>query len=414
MSDVLGRRLSRRPAMLLAAAVAGLAFVAGPVAAQDSKWFPTWTASPGYGQAEADTPTGGLENDTVRIILQSSVGGDRAQLRISNLYGDRPLLIGRATIALAGQNGAISGAAVEASFNGDRTTLIQPGGSAISDPVAFDVPARADLAVSLYTPRAKGPATAHDLGVQTSYVAAGDQTRATRLTSPTTTTARYFLTGVDVRSRAARGTIVTFGDSITDGFMITTDSDRRWPDLLAKRLARAGMPFAVANAGISGNGHIVESQPQFGDNASERFDRDVLSLPNVTHMIILLGINDIGQPGGEGKPPTPAARIIDSLAQLTARAKSHGIKVYGATLTPFVDTIFPGYYTPEGEVERLKVNAWIRSTKVFDGVIDFETALADPKDPTRIRPAYDFGDHLHPNDRGFAAMAEAIDLGLFR
>ncbi|MFC3694565.1 SGNH/GDSL hydrolase family protein [Chenggangzhangella methanolivorans] len=399
---------------LLCAAALGATLGAAPVEAQEARWFATWSASPGWGQPEADTPTGGLDGDTVRTVLQTSLAGDAAQLRISNLYGDRPLKIGRATIGRAGSGGSVEGGVVEARFNGGKGILIQPGGSAISDPVAFDVPARQDLAVSLFLEDAEGPATAHDLGVQTSYVAAGDQTGASALNGAATTASRYFLTGVDVLSRKGRGTIVAFGDSITDGYMITLDSDKRWPDLLAKRLARAGMPFAVANAGISGNGHVVESLPQFGDNAQERFDRDVLSLPNVTHMIVLLGINDIGQPGGEGEPPTKAKLIIDSLAQLAARARSHGIKVFGATLTPFEGTVFPGYYTEEGEVVRQKVNAWIRSTDAFDGVVDFETALADPKNPTRIRPAYDYGDRLHPNDKGFAAMAEAIDLGLFR
>lgn len=397
----------------------GAAFVlslatAAPLSADEPRWFATWSASPGWGQPQEQTPTGGLEGDTVRTVLQSSLGGDAAQIRVSNLYGDRELTIGRATIGRAGVKGAVQGSVVEATFNGRRSIVIQPGGSAISDPIDFDAPSRSDLAVSLFVSKTAGPATAHDLGVQTSYVAAGDQAGSASLSGAVETTSRYFLTGVDVRSRRARGTIVAFGDSITDGYMITRDSDRRWPDLLARRLARAGLSFSVANAGISGNGHVVESEPQFGDNASERFDRDVLSLPNVTHMIALLGINDIGQPGGTGKPPTKAAVIIQSLAQLAARARSHGIKVFGATLTPFEGTVFPGYYSPEGEAERRKVNAWIRSTDAFDGVVDFETALADPNNPTRIRPAYDFGDRLHPNDKGFAAMAEAIDLGLFR
>lgn len=408
-------RDKRRHSASFCGALAVAALLAAPASAQDSKWFASWAASPGFGQPVAEQPGGGLTNDTVRIVVQSTLAGDQTQLRLSNLYGDRPLAIGRASVALAASGGAVKpGSAVEARFNGGRSIVIQPGGSAISDPIDFSVPARTDLAVSLFLPRADGPATAHALGVQTSYVAAGDQTGATSLSGAIETTSRYFLTGVDVRSRNARGTIVAFGDSITDGFMITLDSDKRWPDLLSRRLARAGLAFGVANAGISGNGHVVETQAQFGDNASERFDRDVLSLPNVTHMIVLLGINDIGQPGGAGKPPTPAERIIDSLAQLAARAKSHGVKVFGATLTPFEGTIFPGYYTPEGEVERQKVNAWIRSTTAFDGVVDFDVALADPNNPTRIRPAYNFGDNLHPNDRGFAAMAEAVDLGLFR
>lgn len=395
--------------------LAALAITVAPLSAQESNWFTSWAASPGYGQAEAEQPTGGFRNDTIRMIVQTSLGGDRAQIRLSNLYGDQPLLVGRATLGLAGPGGAlVGGRSVEARFNGEASILIQPGGSAISDPIDFDVPARRDLAVSLHLPRASGPATSHQLGVQTSYVASGDQASATKLRNATETTARYFLTGVDVRSRVGRGTVVAFGDSITDGFMITLDSDKRWPDQLARRLARAGLPYAVANGGISGNGHVVESQPAFGDNASERFDRDVLSLPNVTHLIILLGINDIGQPGGSGLPPVSAETIIDGLAQLAARAKSHGIKVFGATLTPFEDTIFPGYYTPEGETKRQAVNAWIKSTKAFDGVIDFDAALADPNNPTKIRPAYNFGDNLHPNDRGFTAMAEAIDLSIFR
>lgn len=399
----------------LCGALAMAAATATPLAAQESRWFTTWAASPGWGQPEAQLPTGDFRDDTVRTIVQSSLGGERAQLRLSNLYGDKPLLIKRATIARSTSGSAIdAGSAVEARFNGAPSITIQPGGSALSDPIDFAVPARADLAVSLYLPRASGPATSHQLGVQTSYVAAGDQTAAASLSDAAETTSRYFLTGIDVRSGKGRGTIVTFGDSITDGYMITLDSDRRWPDQLARRLARAGLRYGIANAGISGNGHVVETQPQFGDNGSERFDRDVLSLPNVSHLIVMLGINDIGQPGTAGLPPVQADRIIDGLAQLAARARSHGVKVYGATLTPFEGTTFPGYYTPEGEVKRQKVNQWIRTSDAFDGVIDFDAALADPNRPTRIRPAFDYGDHLHPNDRGFAAMAEAIDLNIFR
>lgn len=395
-------------------ALAALALAATPLAAEGPRWFTTWAASPAWGQPQDQQPTGGFTGDTIRTVVQSSLAGDEVQLRFSNLFGDKALRIGRATVALAGQGGAISGPAVEAKFNGGAGIVVPAGGTVLSDPVAFDVPGRTDLAVSLFLTAADGPATSHPAAFQTAYVAAGDQTAAASLTGATETDARYFLTSVDVRSRRGLGTIVALGDSITDGVFITVDSDRRWPDHLARRLARAGLPFAVANAGISGDGHVVEGSPDSGDNASERFDRDVLSLPNVTHLVVMLGINDIGQPGLLGLPPVAAERIIDGLAQIAARARSHGIRVYGATLTPFEGTTYPGYYSPEGEQKRQRVNRWIRSAGAFDGVIDFDVALADPNRPTRLRPAYDFGDHLHPNDRGFAAMAEAIDLSLFR
>ena len=373
---------------------------------REARWFESWEASPAWGMPEEQVPTGSLEGDTLRLIVQSTLAGDRARLRLSNLYGDKPLLIERATIARSASDtdAAISGRAVPARFNGKRSITIQPGGMALSDPINFTVPARSNLAVSLYLPTADGPATAHEWAWQNSYVASGDQTTARNLPGAAVTTTRYFLTGVDVESRKGRGTIVALGDSITNGYL-------QWPDQLAGRLGRNHLHYAVANAGISGNGHVVESRPAFGEHASARFDRDVLSLPNVTHLIVSLGINDIGQPGVYGGTTVSAQQIIASMAQLAARAQEHGIKAYAGTLTPFEGSIF---YTPQGEVTRQKVNRWIRTTDALDGFIDFDAAIADPNHPPRLRPTYDFGDHLHLSRAGHIAMAEAIDLSMFR
>jgi lysophospholipase L1-like esterase len=301
----------------------------------------------------------------------------------------------------------------------------------LSDPVDLDVPALSDLAVSLYLPGTVQATTIHGSAFQTNYVSlAGDFTGAATLPTQRTITSWPFLTEVDVSAPGA-GAIVALGDSITDGAVTTVDANRRWPDLLSLRLQttrdQATSPalralnsrLGVVNRGIGGNRLLRDpgEQPLFGRAALARFDRDVLATAGVRHLIVLIGINDIGHPGTGTIPVSEAVTAQDLIAgyrQLIARAHTKGIPVYGATLTPFEGTIFPNYYSPEKEAVRQAVNNWIRSSDEFDGVIDFDRAVRDPAHPTRMLPAYDSGDHLHPNDLGMQAMANAIPLDLFR
>jgi lysophospholipase L1-like esterase len=226
--------------------------------------------------------------------------------------------------------------------------------------------------------------------------------------------ARFFLSGVEVDAPDA-GTIVTLGDSITDGYGSTPDANRRWPDVLAERLVEAHVPLGVVDAGISGN-RVLHDLPeaQFGPSALARFDRDVLSVPGVRSVILMESINDIGHPGSAGlsEQAVSADDITAGMRQIADRAHAHGIRILGATLTPYADTVFPGYYTPNGETKRQAVNRWIRESGAFDGVIDFDAVVRDPDHPDHIAAQYDFGDHLHPNDAGYRKMGESIDLSL--
>jgi lysophospholipase L1-like esterase len=271
------------------------------------------------------------------------------------------------------------------------------------------VPDRGDLAVSIYIPGKVLAVTEHSLGLQTTYIsAAGDFTGADSLPTATTTESFYFLTGVEVDAARTSGAIITLGDSITDGVHSTADANKRWPNRLAERLQaqRGGRKLAVLNAGISGNRILHDTK---GTNTLARLDRDVLVQSGARYLIVLEGINDIGYPGY-----TTADEIIDGHRQIVERAHAMGLKVYGATLTPF-KAYLPGvYYSPGGETMRQAVNQWIRTSKVYDAVIDFDKAIRDPSDPTKIRATYDSGDNLHPNDAGYQAMADAIDLSLFK
>jgi lysophospholipase L1-like esterase len=270
--------------------------------------------------------------------------------------------------------------------------------------------------VSLYLPDTTGPATWHEIGNQTAYVSqAGDFTGATAFPTQATTEARYWLSGVDVMAPRRAFSVVAFGDSITDGWGSTLDANHRWPDYFSERLNGGPGPFfgrvGVLNQGISGNRLLNDFM---GPSALTRFDRDVLAQPGAEHVIIMVGINDIGFPGAFGLPESVTAdEIIDGLSQLISRARAHGLRVYGGTLTPFEGTTFPGYYTPEGEAKRQAVNHWIRTGAPFDAVFDFDAVLRDPDQPTQLLPAFDSGDHLHPSDAGYEAMADAIDLDLF-
>jgi len=383
-------------------AVATATVAKGPDVA--GHWSGTWAASPQAASVPLE-----FRGQTIRQIVRASIGGTQVRVRVSNAYGANPLRIGAARVGLRTTGASIAaGSDRILTFNGSTSTTIPVGALAVSDPVDLRVPDRVDLAISLWIPGNQSAATEHKLGLQTTYVSPeGDFTGADALPTATTTASYYYLAGVDVGSRVPSRAIVVLGDSITDGLHSTPDANRRWPDRLAERLHAhsSGSRIAVLNAGISGN-RILHDMA--GTNASARLDRDVLVQSGARYVIVLEGINDIGIPVGAA-----AADIIAGHRQIIERAHAMGLKVYGGTLTPF-QAFLPGvYYSADGEAKRQAVNHWIRTSRAYDAVIDFDRALRDPANPAAMRPAYDSGDNLHPNDAGYQAMADAVDLSLF-
>jgi len=401
-------------ALFVAAAAAGIC-IASPAARADG-WIGSWGASDVF-------PVGSDVNyQTLRQFVRLSAGGKRVRVRFSNATGQYQLVIGAAHLAkpaTGGAPGAIDPATDHAlTFGGAGAVTVAPGAEVVSDPVDIDLPPLSTLAISMFVPRWTGPAVIHLDGVATTYISDdADSTAAAALPSPHTSTSRFFIDEVDVEAAAQPGAVVTLGDSITDGYRSQVDANHRWPDRLAERLAaRSGAaPVGVVNAGVSGN-RILHDRPEdlFGPSALARLDRDVLSTPGLRWVVLMEGINDIGHSTSAGLPEqdVTAEQIIAGMKQIVARVHAHGAKIYGATLTPYEGTVFHGYYQPEGEAKREAVNAWIRHGD-FDAVIDFDAAVRDPDHPTRIRADYDVGDHLHPNDAGYRAMGDAVDLKLF-
>lgn len=372
-------------------------------------WIASWTASPQG--VWLNTPPATLAGQTLRQVARVSLGGQRARVLLSNAYGQAPLHIGAAHVALSTAGAGIQpGSGQHLTFNGAREASIAPGALLLSDPVDLPLAPLARVAISLYFPTPTPIQTLHVDGHQTAWLTAGNQVDALRIDG-TTITQRPLLAAIWVEAPAGARAIVALGDSITDGDGSTLDGNDRWPDLLAERLHAAGMPLAVLNQGISG-ARLLSSL--MGENALARFDRDVLAQPGVDTLILLLGINDLGLPGtalGRHDPVPDADALIAGYRQLLARAHAHGIRVLGATLLPFAST-GDGYYSPAKEQIRQQVNAFIRDSGEFDGVIDFDRALADPQQPDRLHADYHKGDHLHPSPAGYRRMADSIDLQL--
>ena len=393
------------------------------IAAGAEAWITTWAASPqGRWNDELPAPFGiaeALENQTVRQVARVSVGGQRVRIVLSNEFGSKPLVIGAASIGLASKDGAVEGAVKPLTWSGQGAVTIPPGAPMISDPVDLPVEALGSLSVSIFLPRKTALSTVHWDGVQTAYISEpGDFTQAESFKAAGTTKARLFLSAIAVDAKPDSQAIVFFGDSITDGNCSTPDANRRWPDFIAERLQKGGdKDVAVVNEAISGNRVLSDGM---GINALARFDDDVLDHPRVKTVVVMEGINDIGWPGEGAITPEDEMRtkeeIVAGYQQLIDRAKAHDIRIIGATLTPFTDTFkglpTEGYYTPEKEKIRQAVNEWIRTSNAFDGVIDFDKTVEDPSRPGYINPAYDCGDHLHPNDAGYKAMADSVDLNL--
>jgi lysophospholipase L1-like esterase len=408
------RRLLLRRSLLSLAALAAVALLPSPCGAEDGAgaWVATWGASPQIPNAPL-----AIHGQTLRQVAHVSLGGSTVRVRLSNAFGTADLPVAEAHVALSsGGSSTIAGTDRQLTFGGTPSTTIPPGALAVSDPVRLDVPALGNVTVSLWFPGTVSATTEHSLGVQTTWLSpAGNfAADATFPAASTTTTSWYFLNGIEVLTRAPKAAaVVALGDSITDGYASTVSANRRWPNALATRL-RAWRPtadVAVVDEGISGNRVLHDIA---GPNAQARLDRDVLAQSGAAWVVVLEGINDIGFPAFIPSQNVSAEEIIEGHRQIVARAHAKGLRIYGGTLTPFEGTTFPGYYTPEGEVKRQAVNDWIRHGGAYDAVIDFEAAIRDPAHPTRMLPAYDSGDHLHPNDAGYQAMADAIDLKLFQ
>ena len=415
------------------AALVCLATAEAQPAGSDEHWVATWGTAQQLGVetrppwvappprvANEPPPTSpippfppSLTAETVRMVVRTSVGGSRLRLTLSNAAGIAPVRVGEVHVALHERDSEIIAASDRrVTFGGHPSFMVQPGALVVSDPVELPLPALAELAVSLYLPEANTAVTTHELGLNTTYVAGGNAAGDTALPRAATNLTYFWLAGVEVLAPASAGTILAFGDSITDGFSTTPNAHRAWPALLAAKLQsdRATAHWGVVNAGISGN---RVRRDLVGTSAAARFDRDVLGRAGVRWVVLFEGINDItfsALPGVPDSERTTADELIEALSQLVDRAHARGIKVLGATLMPM-----GGLWLHNAETERMRqnVNRWIRTGGKFDAVVDFDAVTRDPQQPERLRPDFDSGDHIHPNDAGNAAMAGAIDTAIF-
>ena len=424
-----------------------LAVQLGPLAfaqsgAGDAHWVATWASAqqqPGFGRggfggrgpvAQPGVAPGGapgqqaaapataapapstLNNQTARMIVRTSIAGSRIRVQFSNAFGTAPLDMGAAHVAIRSKDSAIvAGSDRPLLFNGKASARVLPGAVLLSDPVDLVVPKLSDLAISVYVPGASGLASQHSQALHTTYISKeGDTTGQTEMPDATTTRAWYWISTVDVLAPADAAAIVAFGDSITDGTTSTVDANRSWPSLLSERLLAnpATANLSVLNMGIAGNQILGDGA---GVAALARFDRDVLSQPGVKWLMILEGINDMNLAGRGGAtvtgPPLTADTLIGGMKQMIERAHTHGIKVIGCTLTPF------GGASDAVEAMRQTLNLFIRTSGAFDGVVDFDKVIRDPDDPRQFIKAYNNTDRLHPNDAGYKAMADAVDLSMF-
>lgn len=374
-------------------------------------WVGTWTAAPAPSEAGI-----GFNNHTLRMNPRISVGGNTLRVRVSNAYGTGKLVIGAASIGIRDKSAAVvPGSQRKLTFCGADSTTIAAGALAISDSINLQVPPLADLAVTLYLP-GEIPTRFQITGRyarQTNFISPpGNFTNAINMPVLKITDEWFFVSGIDVLASRDTGGIVALGDSITDANISTHDTYSRWPDQLARRLiAHSGRPCAVMNQGLGGNRILHDLR---GDSGLKRFDRDVLSQPGVTHAIVMLGTNDLRNRYARADEEVNAQQMIAGLNQMALRAQARGIKLFGATLTPFGnETYMPGAWNPVREKHRVAFNTWIRESGVLDGVIDFDLALRDPDRPTQMLPIYDCGDGLHPSDLGYNKMGDIIDLALF-
>jgi lysophospholipase L1-like esterase len=392
--------------------------------AQRNSWVATWATSSQALDPSPNDPLSKIDDQTVRERVRVSIGAGQIRIRLSNEFGSAPLLVGAATVAMptTAPERVKPGSIRVITFGGQRSVTIPAGAPVLSDPVAFSVMPNAEISISLYFPKKVATPTIHALALKRTVISRhGDSPLSETLVHRATSDSSVVLSAVLVPAQGQQRLVVAFGDSITDGDGSTPETDHTWPSDLNRRLGKSaeGPKVAVVNEGIAGNRLLGDG---FGVNALARFDRDVLAVPGVTHVVLLEGINDISFPGaklgGEYLAYPADARsyeeIIGAYSQLIVRAHARGIKVIGATMTPNEGVVVPGYYSEAKNHVRETVNHWIRTSGAFDGVIDFDAVLRDPQHPSRLLPRFALPDHLHPNDAGYQAMADAIDLALFR
>ncbi|MHA6721246.1 SGNH/GDSL hydrolase family protein [Sphingomonas sp. RS6] len=411
--------VARFPRWTLIALLAAATAQASPSDEREPRWVGAWASSQMVPREDSSLPDEELDDATLRQIVRLQVPATRMRVRFSNAFGTEPLKIDGATIARAI---APDGAKIDPAtlrplrFGGAAAAIVPAGADYWSDPVELPVAGGADLAVSVHFGETPSRQTGHPGSRATSYVARGDHLRDADLPGAKTFDHWYQLSGIEVASAKGRA-VVAFGDSITDGYGVKPNTNLRWTDALQQRLRAvpALRDVAVLNAGIGGNRLLNDG---LGPNGLARFDRDVLTPPGVSHVIIFEGVNDLGTLTRDAPVSAEAhaalvMRIIGAYRQMIDRAHAHGIKAIGATITPYGAS---GYYHPDAanEADRQAINAWIRAPGHFDAVIDFDAAMRDPADPTRLRKDLDSGDGLHPSTAGYRAMGEAVPLALLR
>ena len=402
----------------VAALVLGCLVPAASAVSADRKgsehWVATWATSPQLTEESNLPPAPGLADHTLRQVVHVCIGGKTLRVRFSNAFGRTALTLQSARIARSAGGGAIQPASDRAlTFSGRTSVTIPEGALVVSDPLDFDLAPLSQVAITVSLKKVPAEVTGHPGSRTTSYLQPGDAASAPDLSDSVRVDHWYYVNGIDVLADRSARAVAVIGDSITDGRGSTTNGNDRWPDNLARRLAAdpRTAKVAVVNHGIGGNRLLRDG---LGPNALARLDRDVLALPGVRWLIVLEGINDIGTRVAarqKGEPAATADDIIAAYEQLIARAHARDVRVYGATVLPFEGSA--NYFTPDGEADRQKVNAWIRDSGRFDAVIDFDAATRDPQDPSRLAAAVDGGDHLHPSAAGYRVMADAIDLALF-
>lgn len=379
--------------------------------ADDRHWVGTWATAPAPSESGVS-----FNNHTLRMTPRVSIGGDTVRIRVSNAFGREKLEIGSAFIGIRDQGpSVVPDSERRLTFDDSESTTVAVGALAISDPVELDVAPLADLAVTLYLPGEipTGFQITGRYARQTNYISPpGDFSAELNMPVVRITDEWFFVCGVDVLASRDTGGVVALGDSLTDANISTHDTYNRWPDQLARRLIarQDGRSLGVMNQGLGGNRILHDTR---GHSGLRRFDRDVLAQPGVTHVIVMLGTNDLRNRHARPGEEVTAERMIAGLNQMASRAQTRGIKLIGATLTPFGnETFLPGAWNPVRENHRLAFNKWIRESERLDGVVDFDKALRDPARPTQMLPEYDCGDGLHPSDIGYCRMGDVVDLAL--